>query len=141
METPGVPLVQFQPTVRFRHDELLTMSRALEHLVQWADAWPRRACHLVAQARYFLLDSLGPPARPARRTSAPLPARPGATVGADAGCDLFVDVASERLLDVAAYLLDAAELVHGAGAIVDAFALEGIEGRLLEAAVGAGRIE
>jgi hypothetical protein len=47
----------------------------------------------------------------------------------------------ELLLDVAADLLDASELLQVHGELVAAFALEGIQGRLLEAAVGAGRIE
>ena len=38
-------------------------------------------------------------------------------------------------------LLEASALVQRHGAVVDAFALEGIQGRLLEAAVGAGPLE
>jgi hypothetical protein len=64
-----------------------------------------------------------------------------AAAGAAFDPDVLVEVAAERLLDVAAHLLDASGLVQDHGGIVDAFALEGIQGRLLEAVVGAGRLE
>ena len=44
----------------------------------------------------------------------------------------------ERALDVAALLLDAATGLQQAGCLVAAFALEGVEGRLLEALVTGG---
>jgi hypothetical protein len=53
----------------------------------------------------------------------------------------LIDVATEELLDHAAALLDASVLLHGHGQHVHGFALEGIQGRLLEAAVGAGSVE
>lgn len=57
------------------------------------------------------------------------------------GRNVLVDVATEQVLDHAGSLLDASAMLHGRGLHVDAFALEGIQGRLLEAALGAGSIE
>jgi hypothetical protein len=45
------------------------------------------------------------------------------------------------VLDLAADLLDASRLLRSVGLLVEAFALEGIEGRLLESLLGAGPVE
>ena len=50
-------------------------------------------------------------------------------------------IPGERLLDLAANLLDAAEMLARGGALIEAFALEGVQGRLLEAILGGGAIE
>ncbi len=55
-----------------------------------------------------------------------------------AGCqssDVLVECSKERALDIAAFLLDAASTLQLAGRPVAGFALEGVEGRLLESIV------
>jgi len=47
-------------------------------------------------------------------------------------------LSSSAALDVAAALVELADRLHRAGHVIEAFALEGIEGRLIEALVGAG---
>jgi hypothetical protein len=138
-----VSLVHFESAGRFEREDLLTMTRALEQLVvRCGEVWPRRASDLVLQARRGLLEALGLPSAagaPCGMTTGRTPER--AAAGAAFDPDVLVEVAAERLLDVAAHLLDASGLVQDHGGIVDAFALEGIQGRLLEAVVGAGRLE
>jgi hypothetical protein len=51
-----------------------------------------------------------------------------------------VNMRTAGLLDVAAGLLRASEQLHCDGEAVAAFAIEGLQGRLMEAAVGSGSI-
>lgn len=64
----------------------------------------------------------------------------GQVFGADVP-GAVVEVATEQVLDAASDLLDASEFLVRRGRLVEAFAVEGLQGRLLEAVVGAGRIE
>ncbi len=137
-------LTSFESPVRFQQGDLARMHHALGQLARTsARSWPLAVSADVAAAERWLRQSLdkslaGRP-QPRRDSTAP-PPQPD-DPPAEAGSSVVVTVATERLLDVAAGLLEASELLHRHGAVVDAFALEGIQGRLLEAAVGAGPLE
>lgn len=51
------------------------------------------------------------------------------------------EIPKDRVLDAASFLLEAASALHRAGRHAEAFAAEGIEGRLVEALIGAGSFE
>jgi hypothetical protein len=52
-----------------------------------------------------------------------------------------IELVTEEVLDHAAWLLEASVVLHCVGLEVGAFALEGIQGRLLEVILGAGSVE
>jgi hypothetical protein len=133
----------FGSPVRFQQGDLARMRHALGQLARTsARRWPVAVSADVAAAERWLLQSLDAPlAGPAPSRHDPTPPRQSDDPRSEAGSGVVVTVATERLLDVAARLLEASELLHRQGAVVDAFALEGIQGRLLEAAVGAGFLE
>jgi hypothetical protein len=140
----GVALVQFDSQARFQHDDLVLMSRALYTLLEASPlaGWAPAASGPVSGALKWLLDVMGvvapPPVGGVLRTS-----WGSAASSADAalGKSFVIDLATEEVLDHAAALLDASVLLHRGGLHTHAFALEGIQGRLLEATVGAGSVE
>jgi hypothetical protein len=138
-----VALVHFESKSRFEHDDLLLMARALRTLLQGSqENWPPRATDGVVGALRYLLASLGMPvlrqAGHARGMVRRSRARPWP---AERGRNVVLDLATAQVLDHAAALLDASVALHRRSRYVEALALEGIQGRLLEAAVGAGSIE
>jgi hypothetical protein len=142
-----VTLARFVPTARFVRNDLLQMLEALDEIIARARARcpDRVVADLGCVGRWLRQVADGPSARLAGRPmGASLRARhrpPGGVAGNVLGCDVVVSVATDQVLDAAARLLDAFALLDGRGLPIEAFAIEGIEGRLLEAALGAGRIE
>jgi hypothetical protein len=140
----AVATVHFESGARFEHDDLLLMTRTLRTLLDTTplDDWPPGAADGVSGALKWLLASLGLAGVPPVRRPV---GRPGASAArsshGELGRNVLVDLATEQVLDHAASLLDASALLHGCGLHVYAFALEGIQGRLLEATVGAGSVE
>lgn len=106
------------------------MGEALAQLLESSGfSWPPAATALVSEAFATLKSTL------ARSAASPGDHRGGLSRSG------VVVVPTEDLLDAAAALLDAAHLLHRHGATLPAFAVEGVQGRLLEAAVGAGSVE
>lgn len=164
--THRVPVgpVHFGSEARFEHDDLLLMIRSLRSLLDASplDNWPPAATDRVTGALRWLLASgsfVGlPPARGVAgrspRASSPSgdPETEQAELGqaqvgqgelgqGELGHNVLIDLPTERVLDHAASLLDASVMLHRGDLYVQAFALEGIQGRLLEAAVGVGSVE
>lgn len=95
------------------------------------------ALALVARARRSRAQSRPAPVERARL--ARLAARVGEVAGAGhPGRTVPVSLDRAEALDLAAELVELADRLHCSGHVVEAFALEGVEGRLLEALVGAG---
>jgi hypothetical protein len=137
-----VSLVSFSSPARFDLGDLVRMHRVIDELVSTRRGiWPAAALTLVAEARDWLLEPLGEPEDASPREGRPsLPTLPGAAV--DPPCDsCVVGITGDRVLDLAAHLLDAAGMLAREGALVEAFALEGVQARLLEGALGVGTIE
>ncbi len=129
-----VSLLRFTSLSRLEGSDALAMSEALLQLVDGAGAaWPPAATALVSGARRALDSAVGAAAAGGGGGGAEGGGRrpPGAVLA----------VSTERLLDAAAALLDAAQLLHRHGDRLPAFAIEGVQGRLLEAVVGAGNVE
>jgi hypothetical protein len=140
----AVATVHFESEARFEHDDLLLMTRTLRTLLDASplDAWPLAATNRVSGALKWLLAAIGSAGVPPVRRPVGRPAVPTARSShGELGRNVLVDLATERVLDHAASLLDASVLLHRRGLHVHAFALEGIQGRLLEATVGAGSVE
>ncbi len=77
----------------------------------------------------------------ARRGLGRLDRLAGRTLGRRRGARVAMTVVeTDEGLDLAAGLLECADALAGQGRPVEAFALEGIEGRLLEALLDAGRV-
>ncbi len=66
---------------------------------------------------------------------------PSALRSACLGPNAVLEVPTELVLDAASELLEMAEVLHRLFMHSEAFALEGMEGRLIEALLGAGPIE
>ena len=135
-------LVRFEHAVAFEPHEIANMTAALDDLLTGAGGtWPPRSYQLVVGAGRLLLawhphrgaGGDGSPAVSGLRASE---ARP-----VDGGRTTVVEVATGEVLDAAADLLDAAEVLLAEGHFVAGYAIEGLQGRLIEAAVGVGRIE
>jgi hypothetical protein len=133
------------PTARFDRGDLVHMSEVLDEIA----ARPRARCPVSVTAdvaevsRWFRQVVAG---RDATLVAPPMGASLARCRAADVawsglGCAVVVGVPTHEVLDAAARLLDASELLYRHGVPIEAFALEGLEGRLMEAALGAGRIE
>lgn len=139
----AVTLVHFESEARFERDDLVLITRTLSALVEASSlgGWSPAAAAAVSGALKWLLAVAGVvrplPVSPVMRR----PSGSGARFGDTGPVQRLIDVATERVLDHAASLLDASVLLHRGDLHVSAFALEGIHGRLLEAAVGAGSVE
>jgi len=155
-------LVRFEDAVAFAPAEIDNMACALDDLLTGAGGtWPPRSYELAVGAGRLLLA--WHPHVHSHREPHPHPypdpdPDPGtdlrasmSSAGSDArGSDArlaagprtaVVEVATGEVLDVAADLLDAAEALLAQGLFVAGYAIEGLQGRLIEAAVGAGRVE
>jgi hypothetical protein len=136
--------VHFGREARFEHDDLRLMTRALRALLDASllDDWPLAATRRVSGALNWLLGSIGlVGSPPVRRGVGRRPGSAAAPGDTELGRNVLIDLPTDRVLDHAASLLDASALLHRGDLHVHAFALEGIQGRLLEAVVGAGSIE
>ena len=109
-------LVHFEPQARFAKSDLLLMAEGLRALIAASqpDSWPSSVTDDVCGALRSLYVALG--------TSLP----PAGDIGG------LCERSSSRSRSSALQLL---------GLRLEAFALEGIQGRLLEAAMGVGSIE
>lgn len=123
--------LSFSSVSPFDCEDVRMLARVLRLLLeQCAPSWPPPAAPLVSRAYRALAGDL--------RAALSSPSPP---VSGEDAPGRVVGIPTERLLDAAAYLLDASQLLHRHGLPVDALVLEGVEGRLMEAAVGAGRVE
>ncbi|MHB1510714.1 MAG: hypothetical protein ACYCST_14945 [Acidimicrobiales bacterium] len=149
-------LVRFEHAVALEPHEIASMACALDDLLTGAGGtWPPRSYELVVGAGRLLLawhphQNPHPNPRPDTDTGRGRgrgrgPAVTGARARdarlADGARTTVVEVATGEVLDVAADLLDAAEVLLVEGHLVAGYAIEGLQGRLIEAAVGVGRIE
>lgn len=124
------------------------MTRALRLLTEPAApvGWPPAATDRVSATLRWLLASAGVAACTsacAREATASSDADPFAQRRSGLAVERtpLIDLATEPVLDHAASLLDASALLHRRGFHLGAFTLEGIQGRLLEAVLGAGSVE
>jgi len=137
-----VTLVQFGPSARFEHGDVLLITRALGRLLEASRNWPSEAIEPVVAAGAWLGGSIGCARHDlASHWRASGSISPQVTRCSELGRKARVDLEKERVLDVAADLLHVSRLLHDAGLLVEAFALEGIEGRLLESLLGAGPVD
>ncbi len=136
-------LVSFSSPARFDLGDLVRMYRVIDELVSARRCiWPAAALSLVAEVRDWLLEPLREPedaSPPAGRPSPPT--SPSGGPADPPGASRVVGITGDRVLDLAAHLLDAAGMLAREGALVEAFALEGVQARLLEGALGVGTIE
>jgi hypothetical protein len=148
-------LVHFEPQARFAKSDLLLMAEGLRALIAASqpDSWPSSVTDDVCGALRSLYVALGTSLPPAgdigglcERSSSR--SRSSQAEGARSRCQpgrsrerAFVELATVEVLDHAATLLDASSALQLLGLRLEAFALEGIQGRLLEAAMGVGSIE
>lgn len=113
---PVLP-ARFAAVSRFSRQDVLQMVSCLDALLGMGPrAWRFETRQLCLEARSRLCESL-------------------------ASSPAMVKMPTTRLLDAAAGLLYASEQLHGDGEAIAAFAIEGLQGRLMEAAVGSGRLE
>lgn len=134
MHCEGVSLVEFSCKARLEHDSVLALASALTQLLGApGPAWPPEAAASVTAVRDHLLRALR--VRPFRLRKGVSTRHPSF------GRNALVDLAKNDVLDAAADLLDVAGALHRRGLHCEAFALEGIEGRLIEALLGAGPVE
>ncbi|MGD0084077.1 MAG: hypothetical protein ABSD78_12890 [Acidimicrobiales bacterium] len=137
-----MPLVHFDSGARFEHDDLLLITRTLGQLLEASSGWPPRAIGPITAARVWLGASVGLTIHePAHGRRASTLSGKAAAPRGELGRNTLIDLEKERVLDLAADLLDVSRLLSAADLPIEAFALEGIEGRLLEAIVGAGPVE
>jgi hypothetical protein len=141
-----VPIARFVPTARFAHGDLVQMLEVLDEIASASRVrCPAPVTAGVTEVGRWLRQLVAGQAANLVRvpTEVSLLARCRAAdvLGNGLGSDVVVGVPTAEVLDAAARLLDASELLYRHGLPIEAFALEGIEGRLVEAALGAGRIE
>ena len=135
--------MHFESTARFERDDLFLMARALCGLLEGSQvAWPQLATDGVVASLRYLLGALKVSAFLQAGHARGMPPRSRSRSWPQ-GLDTkaVLDLVTSQVLDHAAALLDASVALHRGGRHAEAFALEGIQGRLLEAAVGAGSIE
>ncbi len=142
MNQPGpVTLLRFGSSALFERDHLVLITRVLDRLLEAPSSWPGEATGPVRAAHGWLLRSSGCGRLAPTRGGAADALRRGTPSSGRQASDARVDLDKEGVLDLAADLLDASRLLRSVGLLVEAFALEGIEGRLLESLLGAGPVE
>jgi hypothetical protein len=117
-DVPEVHPASFRTTVTLALSDVSSMITALDQLSRECATWPPGIARSVRAAAGELCSTPSP--------------RADSDTG-DGG--VLLECPKERALDVAAMLLDAATGLQRAGCHLAAFALEGVEGRLLEALV------
>jgi hypothetical protein len=148
-------LVHFEPKARFAPSDVVLMAQGLRALMValQPDSWPSSVTEDVWGALRSLYAALGPSPPPvgdiggpcgrssSRFQSGLAEGPPSLRQPGRSPQGAFVELATIEVLDHAAALLDASWALQLLGLRLEAFALEGIQGRLLEAAIGAGSVE
>ncbi len=134
-------LLRFGSSALFERDHLVLITRVLDRLLEAPSSWPGEATGPVRAAPGWLRRSSGWGRLAPTRGGAADALRRGTPSSGRQASDARVDLDKEGVLDLAADLLDASRLLRSVGLLVEAFALEGIEGRLLESLLGAGPVE